>query len=674
MNFKKILAAAVLMSAFLVTHALVGAGTTGNIKGIITDKATGKPVVGASVLVVGTTRGAKTDWDGKYFISNLEPGTYQLRITHLHYEEVTIDNVEVKADETTKVSVALEEKPIQVDRIKVIAKPDPIKRTKTSSESTIPATPVTTVLDLVNQTPNTSSKHKKIYLTGNSPGNVSSYPQSAPIGDPQAGIPSRERGTYKQCSPYYPPSHGGTSIVNGEPFDAMFFKHYGVNPFVDTEDDHLSTFAIDVDDASYVMTRSYLERGYLPPEDAVRVEEFINHFSYRYPAPHEKAFNIFLEGAPSKFGKNCQLLKIGIKGKELSLEERKPANLVFIVDVSGSMQRENRIELVRKALLLLVNQLMPEDKVGIVVYGSYASVVLEMTSAKHKRTIEDAIYRLIASGATNAEEGIRLGYQMAWRHFDKNKINHVILCSDGVANVGRTNPDDLLKFIKGYADRGITLTTVGFGMGNYNDVLMEKLSDKGNGHYAYVDDLKEARRVFVENLTGTLQVIARDVKVQVDFNPEVVRSYRLLGYENRDMADNKFRDDKEDGGEIGLGHEVTVLYEIKLHKHPRRGKIGTVYVRFKDPETFDVTEISRSITPDIFHGSFDNASQDFRLAAAAAEFAEILRGSYWAKDADWGTLKNLVWNIRYETESDEVYELDRLISKASALKRQIAEE
>jgi len=490
----------------------------------------------------------------------------------------------------------------------------------------------------------------------------------------KACMPMQESGLYAGSvpPPNFPPAHGGTAIVNGEPFDAMYFKNYGVNPFIDTEDDHLSTFAVDVDDASYIMTRSYLERGYLPPEEAVRVEEFINHFNYDYEPPQNDAFRVYLEGASSRFGQNCELLRIGIKGKKIKAENRKPANLVFIVDISGSMDRENRLGLVKKALRLLVDELTEEDKVGVVVYGSSGRVILKPTSIRDKDKILTAIEFLGPGGSTNAEEGLRLGYRMADEHFEKDRINRVILCSDGVANVGLTSAENLLEWIKSYADRGITLSAIGFGMGNYNDILMEKLGNKGNGHYAYVDDIAEARRIFVENLTGTLQVIARDVKIQVDFNPDVVRSYRLLGYENRDVDDDKFRDDKEDGGEIGSGHEVTALYEIKFHKEASGSGAGTIYIRYKDPENFEVDEIQTEIPRRIFKHSFESRSAQFRLAATAAEFGEILRKSHWAKGSDIADVLTLAKDIYDEIDNTEVLEFLNMISKAEQFEEQLA--
>lgn len=462
-------------------------------------------------------------------------------------------------------------------------------------------------------------------------------------------------------------AHGGTNPPNGEDVDAMFFKTYGVNPFVDTEDDHFSTFAIDVDTGSYTVCRRYLQEGNLPPKEAVRVEEFVNYFKYDYDAPQEETFAVYSEAMPWSFGterKNTYLMRIGLKAMEIADENRKPAILTFVIDVSGSMDRENRLGLVKRSLEMLIDKLRPEDKIGIAVYGSRGLKVLEHTGLEDKGTILAAIRSLHSEGSTYAEEGIRIGYEMAEAAYAPGFINRVILCSDGVANVGNTGHEKILEIIKDKADKGITLSSLGFGMGNYNDVLLEQLGDKGNGYYAYIDTIDEARRLF-SNLTGALQVVARDVKIQVDFNPEVVRSYRLIGYENRDVADQDFRNDTVDGGEIGAGHSTTALYELKLWPE-KAGKVATTQVRYKDPDTYEVTEIATDFgSPDI-QANPKVISPSFGLATVVTEFAEILRESYWAKGAllEDTLLKAQRLSSELPGEAD-VIELVDLISKAN---------
>lgn len=479
------------------------------------------------------------------------------------------------------------------------------------------------------------------------------------------------------CGGGHRSQHQTLNPPNGAAYSNVFFKDAGTNPFIDTEDDPFSTFGMDVDTASYTVARRFLRDGLLPPSEAIRVEEFVNAFDYNYTPPANEPFAIHLEGAPSKFGegKRLQLLRIGVQGRVISDPDRKDAILTFVIDVSGSMARENRLGLVKQALTLLLEQLRPSDKVGIVVYGTDARVVLPHTGIVNREHILTAIRALAPEGATNAAAGLGMGYELALQNSKSDCINRVILCSDGVANVGQTGSDAILKEIRAYVKEGITLTTVGFGMGNYNDILMEQLANKGNGSYAYVDTLNEAKRVFVENLTGTLQVIAKDAKIQVEFNPETVSRFRLLGYENRRLAHEDFRDDTVDAGEVGAGHSVTALYEIKLHKNAV-GKLATVSIRHEDPDTGNVTEVNTSISTDALKGSFEETTATFQLAASVAEFAEILRGSFWAQEGSLEivreTLEGVLPEIDAKTREHSVRneELLNLVSEAHRFKEQ----
>ncbi len=448
-----------------------------------------------------------------------------------------------------------------------------------------------------------------------------------------------------------------------------YFQGYGVNPFVDALEDHLSTFSLDVDTASYSVMRRYLMDGNLPPADAVRVEEFVNYFDQGYPTPPEIAFGVYADGAPSPFDNpGVYLVRFGIQGYQVPEWQRQPASLTFVIDVSGSMSRENRLELVKQSLNLLVDRLRPDDTVAIVVYGTTARVVLYPTNGSDRSTILNAIYSLQPEGSTNAEAGLLLGYEIAARAYRSNANNRLILCSDGVANVGATSPDEILAKVRGYVEEGLYLTTVGFGMGNFNDALMEQLADNGNGNYAYVDSLEEAQSLFVDNLTSTLQVIALNAKVQIDFNADVISHYRLLGYENRDVADQDFRNDAVDAGEIGAGHSATAIYAVVL-KQGTQGRIATVQLRWEDPQTHEVQEINGNFNSWDLAERFDQSTPRYQLAVLAAQYADVLRNSPWASRTTFGQLYNMAQPLRYSLPEDPaVGEFVDLMMRASQIK------
>ncbi len=444
--------------------------------------------------------------------------------------------------------------------------------------------------------------------------------------------------------------------ANQQPPTDMFFEDNGVNPAIDTEDDNLSTFALDVDTGSYTIMRNYINDGNLPPPDSVRVEEYVNYFDqgYDYPPAHQ-AFGIYIDGGPTPFTQNerYDMMRVGIQGYDVPENERKDASLTFVIDVSGSMDMDNRLGLVKQSLEMLVEQLHRNDTVSIVVYGTDARVVLEPTRGSNSGKILSAIYELEPEGSTNAEAGLRLGYRMAMEAYNPDGINRVILCSDGVANVGATEANSILEEVNRYVAEGVTLTTIGFGMDNYNDTLMEQLADNGNGFYAYVDDRDEARRLFIDQITGTLQTIALDAKVQVEFNPNVVKTYRLVGYENRAVNDDDFRDNKVDAGEIGAGHSVTALYEIKLYPNAY-GNVATVFMRWEDPDTHQVVEISKDFDASELAYDFREANPYFQRAVVVAEYAEILKHSYWAENSSMEDVYREAERINEYLYRDEV--------------------
>ena len=446
---------------------------------------------------------------------------------------------------------------------------------------------------------------------------------------PDSGGAPRSRELTPREPPWPLPEQQPDREQAGPPPAAMYFQDYGVNPWQDAAHDALSTFALDVDTGSYTLARRYLLEGHLPPAEAVRAEEFVNYFDQVLEPPRHDAFAIHLDGAPSPFGDEGErLIRVGVSAREIRDSRREDAVLTFVIDVSGSMEQGGRLDLVVDALEMLLDELGPGDSVAVVAYTDYAWVALEPTRATERSQIRSAVRELYPMASTNAEAGLRLGYDLAEESYRRGAINRVILCSDGVANVGRTGPEAILDRIVLSVDRGIALTTIGVGMGNYNDVLLEQLADAGNGAYYYVDGLDEAEKVFVEDLTGTLQLVARDAKAQVEFNPDVVEHYRLIGYENRDVRDADFRDDRVDAGEVGAGQSVTALYAV--HLLPRSaGAIATARVRYTEPDGERVREIESVLRTDDLERRFSDADPRFRLVASAAAFAEILRDSYY---------------------------------------------
>jgi Ca-activated chloride channel family protein len=411
-------------------------------------------------------------------------------------------------------------------------------------------------------------------------------------------------------------------------------QHNDPNAWVDTAKDQLSTFAIDVDTASYTMARRKLNDGTLPTPDAVRVEEFVNYFSYNYTAPTKGAFAVSMEAAPSPFTTGRVLLRVGVQGQKLEDGERKPAHLTFLVDTSGSMQSEDKLGLVKKALKMMVEHLQPGDTVALTTYAGDTRLILAPTSMDKKGDIIDAIEALTSGGGTAMSDGLKLAYEQAMKGFKTNSINRVIVLSDGDANLGPSSHEEMLKIIEGYVAEGVTLTTVGVGVGNYKDINMEQLADKGNGNYVYIDGPSAIKRFFVEQLGSSLQVIAKDVKIQVEFSKDAVARYRLIGYENRDIADADFRDDKVDAGEIGAGHSVTAIYELEL-SDAKTEELATVNVRAKEPEGSVAKEQSFAFAKKEVKKSFEESSSDFQFATAVVGFAEKLR-----KNADasaWST-------------------------------------
>jgi secreted protein with Ig-like and vWFA domain len=462
------------------------------------------------------------------------------------------------------------------------------------------------------------------------------------------------------------------------------------NPFLSAADNPESTFSVDVDTASYANIRRFLDSGRLPPPNAVRIEELVNYFRYDYPQPDgEVPFSVNVETAQCPWDTEHRLVRIGLKGREIDPEQRGPGNLVFLLDVSGSMRDENKLPLVQYAMGMLVDQLTEDDRVAIVTYAGEAGVALDSTSGEKRKKIRRAIDNLSAGGSTHGSAGIVMAYDQAMQHFVENGTNRVILCTDGDLNVGITDDDELVKLIGQQAKSGVFLTVLGFGTGNLKDSKMEKLADKGNGIYAYVDGRREARRVLVQQMAGSLVTIAKDVKIQIEFNPAEVASYRLIGYENRIMAAEDFANDKKDAGEIGAGHTVTALYEIvpggagsggelgRELKYQRKtgrelteaadsGELLTLKLRYKEPDG-KKSKLLEFVQKDS-DNKFGQASSDFRFASSVAAFGMLLRGSQHAGDLNWSAVEEFAAGSLGEDPGGYRNEFLELVHRAGELR------
>jgi len=474
------------------------------------------------------------------------------------------------------------------------------------------------------------------------------------------------------------------------------YKDIAENTFQNPNDNPLSTFSIDVDTASYTNSRRWLNSGNLPTKGVVRTEEFINYFTYDYKSSefdNDQPFSVYTEAASCPWNEKHQILQIGLKGKELKSENRKPSNLIFLIDVSGSMNSPDKLPLLKNGLKILVNHLDKNDTVGIVVYAGASGTALNPTSIKNKAEILSALENLQPGGSTNGAAGIHLAYQLAESHFIKDGNNRIILATDGDFNVGTTSINQLQTLIEEKRKTGVFLSVLGFGTGNLNDNLMETLANKGNGNYNYIDRLSEAQKVLVQQLTATLYTIAKDVKIQIEFNPAYVSHYRLIGYENRVLASQDFNDDKKDAGEIGAGHTVTALYEIvptgvesKINKKvddlkyqtPEKkpevvksatNEILTLKIRYKKPNEDVSTKQTFVMLKNEFGKSFENAKNNLAWATAVAAFAQKLNKSSFLNDMSWEEIERIAAKSKGNDNEGFRGEMIQLIKLAAAMER-----
>jgi Ca-activated chloride channel homolog len=598
----KMFSSGIVMLVFFASfgvHKIAGSVHTEMIiTGVVSDDS--GPLPGANVIVKGTSRGTQTDFNGKYTITAKRGET-------LVFSFLGLENKEVKVARSNVINVKLIASQSNLESVVVTGAG--LKRSKDEGYTTA---------DRLTNTKSTPALASKVMIRG------------------YATMPNAKESISQN-------HHQNQRIdANTEDYDSFV-----ENPFEAPKNAPLSTFSIDVDNASYTNIRRFINNGQAVPKDAVRVEEMVNFFKYRYPQPKGvHPFSINTEYSASPWNANHKLLRIGLQGKQLPTADLPASNLVFLIDVSGSMYAENKLPLLVQSLKILVREMRAEDQVAIVVYAGAAGLVLPTTSGNEKQKIVDALEALTAGGSTAGGAGIQLAYKVAQEHFIKNGNNRVILATDGDFNVGANSNSDMEKLIEEKRKSGVFLTCLGYGMGNYKDSKMETLADKGNGNYAYIDNIQEANRFLGKEFKGSMYAIAKDVKIQIEFNPKQVAAYRLIGYENRKLRPEDFTNDKIDAGELGSGHTVTALYEIipagvksefleqtpqlKYSKVETTGTIyndelATVKFRYKKPDGDKSTEMVEIIGNKA--ESLNNASQDFKFCAAVAWFGLKLRES-----------------------------------------------
>jgi Ca-activated chloride channel family protein len=604
------------------------------VEGIVMDE-NGKPVAGASVVIKGTTTGTTTHANG-YFKIVVPVESAVLVISAVNYETTEIT---LHGEKTIKVTL--------------------------HGANSLLNEVVVTALGVL-------GKHTRPYaIQGKAAG---------------AYLRSDMAGRVQQSEALKGYNNADTTLqFNREGYDKIT-----ENPFLKVQDNPLSTFSIDVDAASYSNVRRFINNKELPPAGAVRIEEMINYFTYQYPQPQNgEPFSVNTELSQCPWNKNHRLMLIGLQGKIIPAETLPASNLVFLIDVSGSMMEENKLPLVQSSLKLLTDQLRPQDKVSIVVYAGNAGLVLPSTSGDHKTTIKDAIDRLEAGGSTAGGAGIKLAYATAKQNFIQGGNNRVILCTDGDFNIGVSSDDELETLIEQKRETGVFLTVLGYGMGNYQDAKMQKLADKGNGNHAYIDGIGEAKKVLIHEFGGTLFTIAKDVKLQIEFNPTKVQGYRLIGYENRLLAKEDFNNDKKDAGELGSGHTVTALYEIIPAGVPTKelanvdalryqttkqtkpseqftNELLNIKLRYKQPDESTSKLLQHLVKDDNI--ILENTSSNFRFAAAVASFGMLLRHSQYKGNFSYDDIVQLASQATGSDTEGYRKEFIQLVQNAEQLK------
>lgn len=630
------LTALLLCSLLVYTHQIPD---TCVLTGKVVERDSGEPLIGANVLLVdlkgALIQGTVTDFNGDYCFTNIPEGSYTVEASYTGFEASKIEGVPLVPLKQSKLDFTLSAGQMILSEI-VVTSDSKVKRALNNLKS------MTIRKEYAEADMSMNSTHSR-YV------------------EDEIVIPTSES-----------------------------YTHLEENTFKAVKNEPLSTLSIDVDKASYSNVRRFINSGMLPPVDAVRIEEMINYFEYDYPQPTGKdPFSISMEYTDAPWNKKHKLVHIGLKGYEVPKENLPPNNLVFLIDVSGSMSSPQKLGLVKSGLKLLVDQLGQNDKIAITVYAGAAGLVLPSTSGDQKTKIIDAIDRLSAGGSTAGGAGIKLAYKTAKDNFIEQGNNRVILATDGDFNVGVSNEGGLIKLIEEKREDDIFLSVLGFGTGNYQDSKMEALADHGNGNYAYIDNMKEARKVLVTEAQGTLLTIAKDVKIQIEFNPDQVQEYRLIGYENRKLNNEDFNDDKKDAGELGAGHTVTALYEIvpvganlvtteidplkyqKPLKNVKSMKLSkdilTIKFRYKEPTGTTSKLISDTLIDENL--AFDESSENCRFSSAVASFGMILKDSEFKAETSFDHVLSMAKRAKgtdtygYRSEFIELVKMTKKLSK-----------
>jgi Ca-activated chloride channel homolog len=621
----------------------------GMISGRVLDKKTGEALIGANVIILKTNLGAATEIDGSFKILNIPKGNYSLKASYVGYAQEVKNDIVVKGFDSIYVEFNLETD-FTLSEVVVVSEKPVFEQHSTNA------------CKITN-----SESIQPLTIRGGRGNEVSYYLEGINI----------------QAAGY---ETGFNQLIQSAPGNTEEYNTIVENEFLNSFTNPLSTFSINVDAASYSNARRFLQNGNLPPKDVVRIEEFINYFDYNYTQPKDgKPFAVYTELGKCPWNEEDYLLHIGIKGKELLSEDRTSCNLVFLLDVSGSMSPENKLPLLKKAFKILVKSLKADDKISIVVYAGSAGLVLPSTLGSEKDKILTAIDNLHAGGSTAGGAGIQLAYKTAMNNLIEGGNNRIILATDGDFNVGVSNTPELVQMIEEKRREGIYLTILGFGMGNYKDGRLEELADKGNGNYYYIDNILEANKVFNHDLMGTLFTIAKDVKIQIEFNPAKVKQYRLIGYENRLLNKEDFDDDTKDAGELGAGHTVTALYEIvpaddkmnfiehdnlkyQINKLTRTAinsdELLTLNLRYKLPDKDESELISSVVNNDVT--DFDETSDNFKFSSAVAEFALLLRDSKFKGNSNYDFVEE---SAEQSIGTDEFGYRDEFISLVKQTKR-----